>query len=451
LKQQSLLKSWQEEFKAKASSDVDTLKKLGETVKTEKYHSEYSDYEFPTPQEVDERHNAIDEKWASLEKLANAKTDLLEEALKLEQEKERLRLLYAHQASEFVKQVKDIVENMTIEHFGFTLEEVQSYGEQIKKSTEEYQKLGDEQEAAITKTDNEMKAKGVKVNVYTKLNANDIANTKKSLLDGINVRQAAYSKELERQIYNDNLCRKFAAIAEPLAKMIADAKDTVTASKLSLEAQLEFVDGKLKSLDGDTKDKVAAINDLRQKMEEAKITNIRHTTLTPRDVEVLLQQYKLFLEAKSSMLGTEIENQKLRGLTPSQLKEIDDNFRKYDKDKNNMIDRKELMALLMSLGEDRSVKETTAILNEYGDPQQNKTVMTYEGFKSFMIHVLGDSDTKDEVINGLVLINRDNNVAHHDRMELVLESDDLKYFENSAKKINNGYDFRGWVDDMYSR
>ena len=49
-------------------------------------------------------------------------------------------------------------------------------------------------------------------------------------------------------------------------------------------------------------EKLAPIKDLAEKMHAAGITNIRHTTLTAKDVEVQWEQYKKFLDAKKSIL-----------------------------------------------------------------------------------------------------------------------------------------------------
>ncbi len=43
----------------------------------------------------------------------------------------------------------------------------------------------------------------------------------------------------------------------------------------------------------------------------------------------------------------------------------------------------------------------------------------YEGFKEFMIGVLGVSDTKDDILHSFKLINKGGDVGTIDRMELV--------------------------------
>lgn len=38
-----------------------------------------------------------------------------------------------------------------------------------------------------------------------------------------------------------------------------------------------------------------------------------------------------------------------------------------------------------------------------------------------------------------------------ERMELVMNEDDILYLKDTAPPLADGYDFRGWVDDVFSR
>lgn len=111
---------------------------------------------------------------------------------------------------------------------------------------------------------------------------------------------------------------------------------------------------------------------------------LRHTTLTLKDIEVQWEQYQAFLKKKQQMLIEEIEHAKLRGLTPQQLKEIEENFKKFDKDNSNTIDRHELKACLYSLGEERSASEVTKIMAQYGKPDVG---MPFEGFRVDLLFI----------------------------------------------------------------
>ena len=81
-----------------------------------------------------------------------------------------------------------------------------------------------------------------------------------------------------------------------------------------------------------------------------------------------------------------------------------------------------------------------------------------------MISILGVSDSKEDIVNSFVLINRGADVALVDNMELVMEESDVEYIKTTAPKVcltstsklntfksGSGFDFNGWTEDVFSR
>jgi len=261
-------------------------------------------------------------------------------------------------------------------------------------------------------------------------------------------RDQAFAAELQRQIENDELCQQFAKLADPFAKSIVACKDTISSSTEELEAQLAHVKDEIGKL-GEGETKLKEMHEVAQKMEERQISYNKHTTLTAKDVDVLWQQFQQFLTKKKEMLEQEIENSKLRGITPEQFNEIEVNFNRFDADHNGLLVRKELTACLYSLGEERSGSDIKKLIETYGDPKQ--MAMTLENFKEMMIHILGDSDTKDEVLNGLVLINRGKDYLVREHMDSVVPKEDTEFILKTAPKKGDGWDYAAWVDEVFSR
>jgi len=183
-------------------------------------------------------------------------------------------------------------------------------------------------------------------------------------------------------------------------------------------------------------------------MDEAGITTNRHTTLTCKDVLVQWEQYKVFLNRKQAMLEEEVERERLRGVTAEQFKEIENNFKQFDAKGTGFLDRKAFKACLYSLGEERTNTEIDELMKTFGDG----TRVPYEGYKNFMINVLGVSDSKSDILSGFDLIVRGAPVAHPSRLELAgLPPKDVDYFKNTATKSGDGYDFKAWTEDIFSR
>jgi Ca2+-binding EF-hand superfamily protein len=101
---------------------------------------------------------------------------------------------------------------------------------------------------------------------------------------------------------------------------------------------------------------------------------------------------------------------------------------------------------LYALGEEKTKGQIDEIINKYG----KGGVIPYEGFRQFMITILGVSDTKDDILNSFILINKGNK-WNAERMELLVNDDDLKYISETAPKEGNGYNFVAWTSDVFSR
>lgn len=446
--QLTLLQSYEEEKTRTTTANVAPLKKLGNDIKAMKYETAYSSYVFENPAEIDVRATDIDTKWQQLAGLSVEKKRILEADLEREKEKERLRVEFATLANDFIVWTKERSEDAGVFDFGFEIEFVEAYAKTLEFSNQEIETTRASKQKAYQNVWENMQKMNVVANPYTRLTPNDLSNATVSLNNAIEAKKQAYQKELERQRYNDKICKEFANLAEPFIKNLNEAKEKITASQAELEDQLKYVDSKVQSQSTDGAP-LRSIKEAQTKIDDAGINNNRHTTLTAQDVEVQWKQYVDFLAKKKKMIETEIEHNKLRGITQEQFKEIDDQFKQYDKDSSNSIDRKELKACLYSLGEEKNNKEVSEILQKYGDGKAIK----YDGFKEFMIDTLGVSDTKDDIINAFYIINKQKFDTKTIRpyMEQVMEDHDTKYVEGTAPKLEDGYDYRAWSEDVFSR
>lgn len=147
------------------------------------------------------------------------------------------------------------------------------------------------------------------------------------------------------------------------------------------------------------------------------------------------------------MLEEEVKNKQLRGLTPEDYTEIEQNFKSFDADNSGQIDKKELKACLYSLGEEKGKNEIEQIMNEYGKDGK----MSYERFRDFMIVVYGDNDTPEQITNGFKLINHGAEVATVEKMERVMDSHSIEYVKKTAPSVEGGFDYVAWTNDIFLR
>lgn len=439
---------YDEEQKRTADTSVVQLKALGAKVLAQSWKTEHSVWDWDSPAFVQDPEASVDAKFVQLSEASVAKRAVLEADLARELEKERLRLEWANLASEYISWAQDTVENVLPHtHFGFTLEEVEAFASNLVVLAGETLASSQQRQAAAVDIDTQLKSYNVTDNAYSTLTVDSLAEAHGKIQAGLEKVQQAYESELARQRANDALCKEFADQVEPLNQFITDSKDAITNSKDELEQQLATVQARIADLPNH-KPKLDAINATFARIEAAGITDNRHTILTNKDVEVLWEQYAIFLEKKQKMLEDELANQRLRGVSAEQMAEIKHNFKQFDKDASGSINPKELKACLYSLGEEKGNSEIEKIMKEFG----NNGEMSEENFIEFGIRLYGDSDTQDEILAGFKLINRGEEVGHADKMEPVLNDHDYQYITTTAPVVSpNTYDVKAWTADVYSR
>lgn len=81
-----------------------------------------------------------------------------------------------------------------------------------------------------------------------------------------------------------------------------------------------------------------------------------------------------------------------------------------------------------------------------------------------MIGVLGDSNTKEEILEGFKLINKGAEITKVEYMTLVMggilfllfcwiqfAEHEVEYIKKTAPAVEGGYDYKKWTEDVFSR
>jgi len=191
-------------------------------------------------------------------------------------------------------------------------------------------------------------------------------------------------------------------------------------------------------------------------VESAGVTHNPHTLLTLRDCEVQFQQYQAFLQRKQKALEEEIQHKKMRGVTQQEYDDIQRQFEQFDKDKSQKLDRNEFKACLFSLGYEYDAQQVTKVMRHHGaqGTDDKKLQITKEQFRDFMISLLGDTDTKEEIVKGFRLINRGANHATRANLEQVLANDAVDYIMSQAPPkagTTGGADYEGLTNALFLR
>lgn len=155
--------------------------------------------------------------------------------------------------------------------------------------------------------------------------------------------------ELKKQKdLNDRLCKEFAEAVKSFADYLNKKKAAIAGNKSQeLEQQLASLLAST-SDDNQADTKLKAITDAEDKLKARSITNNPYTSVAKGDCDANWAQYRLMFQKKKELLESQIEEKKKSGLTDEQLQEIRDNFKYFNKDKTNFLEKRELRACLQS-------------------------------------------------------------------------------------------------------
>eukprot|EP00457_Paulinella_chromatophora_P000332 gb/GEZN01000332.1/.p1 GENE.gb/GEZN01000332.1/~~gb/GEZN01000332.1/.p1 ORF type:complete len:1264 (+),score=321.05 gb/GEZN01000332.1/:544-4335(+) len=428
------------------STQVNALKKFGNDILTADYKSELSAWKWETPEDVKSREKFVDDSWATLDTLSASKKAVSDKNLKDELRKEELRVEFANVASAFTRWARDVVGEATSTQFGLTLEEVEAFGAELKKKEDQVKERASKDQGSYEKVNAEMKTLGVTINPYTDLTTESLQASQAELAAALAARQTAYTAELEKQRRDDALCRALAELCDPFVKGITENRNDLETSK-GTEDEKSLA--KVVALLADEKtgeETLAKTKTAQEEVNKAGILYNRHTLNNALDASVVFEQYILYLQNKKIQLEKEIENRIMRGVTKEQYAEITQQWKTFDRDNSGSLDKREFKACLYSLGEERGTKEVIAIMEKYGQGKGHEVRINYEGFKEFMIEQLGDTDTREEILEGFKLINRLSETMVDELVEMVLFTEDIDYIKSTHKD-----DYIGWTGSVFDR
>lgn len=270
--------------------------------------------------------------------------------------------------------------------------------------------------------------------------------------DALSARKAAFAAELEKQKANDQLCQEFANHAKAFSDWLHSSKETAADKSKDLQTQLATVEGLLNGK-GDAEAKLTAIAADDAKIVAAEIISNKYTNITANDLKTSYEQFHVSLGKRKVLLETEIANQQQKGVTAEQLQEIEDNFKYFDKDNSGFLDKREFRACLQSLGQDSSPNDVKAAFALY-DRDLNGKISRQE-FVDFLIKKLGDTDSKDEILEAFTIINQ-KDYANIELLSAVVNETTFKdeyvdYLKKEMTPQEDGLNFKKWTDEVFAR
>jgi len=275
-------------------------------------------------------------------------------------------------------------------------------------------------------------------------NLESTAEKKKKTLEG----------DLEKQKkINDDLCKAFAEDVKKFTEWVSSRTHQLANKDAKLEDLLAFVEKTLGSA-SEVEGLLTKVDEANSKVVARQIPSNPYTNVTAEDCKAQWSQFQLMLNKKKELVVQEIENAKRSGLTEEQVREVNANFDYFDKDKTGVLERRELRACLQSLGEEATPVGIQQVLDTYDTSK--KGVLSKAAFTEFMYKKLGDSNTKNEILQGFSYLSLEKETIPVELLESVVNELTFKqhhvdYLKKELKGTPAAYDFKTWTEEVFAR
>jgi Ca2+-binding EF-hand superfamily protein len=277
----------------------------------------------------------------------------------------------------------------------------------------------------------------------------DITAKWNTIATGIEERKTAVHAELERQKNNDALSHEFADSANDFSQFIQKEKEQVAQVKGELEEQREAVAAIQRDYESSGKERLNSLEAINQKAQVAGIKNNPYTQFTVRSLEVQFNELNEGMNKQLKLLDSEILQKKNADVTPEQLEEFKQTFRHFDKDQSGFLNRHEFKACLQTLGDDTSESELDKIMNTIGKDGK----ISFEAFTKFMVDRNKDSTTSDEILESFKSLANDKDFVTPEDLRKVMSNEHAEFLLARMppyEAVPNGYDYKKWVQKVYS-
>eukprot|EP01114_Cavostelium_apophysatum_P023733 TRINITY_DN903_c0_g1_i2.p1 TRINITY_DN903_c0_g1~~TRINITY_DN903_c0_g1_i2.p1 ORF type:complete len:941 (-),score=409.02 TRINITY_DN903_c0_g1_i2:2112-4934(-) len=274
----------------------------------------------PNVSALQARVDKISENWNGLQGLADDKKENLKKKLEIQQRIEDLRFDWAKQVKEYNRWAGVTIEDVSDSSFGESLEDVQSYKQELDASDADVAKTSTEKKDSLNALWNEMQALGVTDVKYTVLTMKDIENRHTSVQDALAKRQEAYQVELQRQIEMEEKRKEFARVAQEFIDHLANRRQQIRGLLSGGEPE-ELIASINATFDNATpeKEKLDAIAALNAQMSEMGISDNKHTEY---NFNILSKRKDQFANAISQEIALLIEEKESKAEYIAQAEEF---------------------------------------------------------------------------------------------------------------------------------
>jgi len=370
----------------------------------------------------------------------------LEEELKRQQHLDTLRLEFATKSRNMITHIEDLEDSLSEPVKSFSIAAIEVVQQNFSQFLKDYKKHKVELDA-LTELNHKMESEGIKNNMYSQFTLHQVTERWGRLHQEVEDKKAAIEKEVERQSFNESLCKEFASKAKACLQWCNEQKEEVSKVSGTIQQQLDTLRAKVTYI-ANNKSSVEEVTDLARKIDEANITHNTHTDVTIETVALTFENLGEFISKQMGLLEAELLKQSGSKVSAEQLEEFKQTFKQFDKDSNGTLEKHEFKACLSALGHFSTDQQVETLVKNIGKKQPG--TILFEEFVEYMISKTEDSDTPASINNAFKTIASDRDTVSEDELKRFMDADTVEYLKKHMPQDANGhYSYKAFTENTY--
>jgi actinin alpha len=264
----------------------------------------------------------------------------------------------------------------------------------------------------------------------------------------IDTRKEDLEEERIKQQKIDELLKEFQAKADAYKQFIEQQNvELNSVGSGSLEEQLQELQKKGEAALEENETHYGGLTQLLEQLEAADV--VEQTTVTLSEITTMYENLKTVVEKRATSLEQQILVSKTGNITEEQLKEFKDTFKYFDKDKDNMLNKRDFKACCQSLGEDIPDSQLDNIFKQY-DVNKDELI-EFEEFVDYMSKNLKIGSSYEDVIDAFSQLAAGKDFITEAQLRAVMDKGEADFLLSKMPQTDNGYDYKAYLNSTFAR
>jgi len=289
---------------------------------------------------------------------------------------------------------------------------------------------------------------GYSAQIYTDNTYEALADKYNTAATEIDKRKQELDLEKQRQQKNALLLSDFAKDAADYKKWTAEKqKQFNQVGTGTPEEQVKKFKEESGGVVSDNEKKHAKLNSDIKGLEQAEV--LEQSDVTQQEIGLLHDNLVRTITKNIENLEQAILAQKSSNLTAEQIKDFQETFKYFDKDKDGKLNKLDFKATCNSLGEDVPEQELDRVFSAYDKDRDG--MISFEEFLEYMGKIAKEGGGYEDVLEAFKQIANNNPFITEQELRTSVDKQEADYLLTKMPKVENGYDYEAYLKSVYNK